>query len=65
MLFQHPHNSTYIVFKQPWGEHEWDECGEMLPELCASWHGDGVELVSTHDSKKEAERAVRRLNGWD
>ena len=54
---------SFVVFRQPWGDHEWDSCEPGQEKLCAEWHG--AVLVFVASSKSRAEREVRILNGWN
>lgn len=53
----------FIVFRQPWGEYEWDVAALGTEFFCAEEHG--ADLIQVCDSKAKAETLVRRCNNWD
>jgi len=53
---------SFIVFRTPDGQCEWDECAFGTELTCVKFH-KGV-LVRIEKTQEKAEREVRILNGW-
>jgi hypothetical protein len=58
----HPNHRSFIVFRTPDGQCEWDSCPFGTELSCVKFH-KGV-LVSIEKTQEKAEREVRILNGW-
>jgi hypothetical protein len=53
---------SFIVFRTPDGQCEWDSCDFGTELTCAKFHN--AVLIRIEGTQGKAEREVRILNGW-